>query len=270
MENLPTITASDVERYQQLRQLTRRLSDALTKTIPHEAIQEVGNALGIMRNGILLLDTMDVLSVLADSCLFDWIEDGKNLVEKYVEAHPSTPGTDEHLLLQAYCSARYRLLLPKAIKPSAAIYCLDTLSGEYIVLMDIALSQSIGCGVLALFATRTVPLGSYWITTGAALPIGDRRTGEMVIKKIQRGNLLEDRTPAGEHKLATAVIRACLDCGAVEHIHYEGVQEEEGDEEEQDTVTSASEVKGPRRHVGRNDPCPCGSGKKYKRCCLRK
>jgi preprotein translocase subunit SecA len=22
--------------------------------------------------------------------------------------------------------------------------------------------------------------------------------------------------------------------------------------------------------VGRNDPCPCGSGKKYKRCCLLK
>ena len=30
----------------------------------------------------------------------------------------------------------------------------------------------------------------------------------------------------------------------------------------------------PIRHrgtrVGRNDPCPCGSGKKYKNCCLRK
>ena len=22
------------------------------------------------------------------------------------------------------------------------------------------------------------------------------------------------------------------------------------------------------RDVGRNDPCPCGSGKKYKKCCL--
>jgi uncharacterized protein YecA (UPF0149 family) len=22
--------------------------------------------------------------------------------------------------------------------------------------------------------------------------------------------------------------------------------------------------------VGRNDPCPCGSGKKFKRCCLEK
>jgi hypothetical protein len=24
------------------------------------------------------------------------------------------------------------------------------------------------------------------------------------------------------------------------------------------------------QHVGRNDPCPCGSGKKYKKCCLKK
>ena len=24
-----------------------------------------------------------------------------------------------------------------------------------------------------------------------------------------------------------------------------------------------------REKVGRNDPCPCGSGKKYKRCCAR-
>jgi uncharacterized protein len=24
-----------------------------------------------------------------------------------------------------------------------------------------------------------------------------------------------------------------------------------------------------RNKIGRNDPCPCGSGKKYKRCCAR-
>lgn len=23
------------------------------------------------------------------------------------------------------------------------------------------------------------------------------------------------------------------------------------------------------KNVGRNDPCPCGSGKKYKQCCLK-
>jgi uncharacterized protein len=26
----------------------------------------------------------------------------------------------------------------------------------------------------------------------------------------------------------------------------------------------------PTEKVGRNDPCPCGSGKKYKKCCLGK
>jgi hypothetical protein len=29
-------------------------------------------------------------------------------------------------------------------------------------------------------------------------------------------------------------------------------------------------VTNPYRHVGRNDPCPCGSGKKFKKCCLGK
>lgn len=24
------------------------------------------------------------------------------------------------------------------------------------------------------------------------------------------------------------------------------------------------------KKIGRNDPCPCGSGKKYKKCCLNK
>jgi uncharacterized protein len=27
-------------------------------------------------------------------------------------------------------------------------------------------------------------------------------------------------------------------------------------------------VVNPNRDVGRNDPCPCGSGLKYKKCCL--
>ena len=28
-------------------------------------------------------------------------------------------------------------------------------------------------------------------------------------------------------------------------------------------------VVNPLRGIGRNDPCPCGSGKKFKKCCLR-
>jgi preprotein translocase subunit SecA len=37
-----------------------------------------------------------------------------------------------------------------------------------------------------------------------------------------------------------------------------------GDEKEQ---SKPSTVKRTEDKVGRNDPCPCGSGKKYKKCC---
>jgi uncharacterized protein YecA (UPF0149 family) len=30
---------------------------------------------------------------------------------------------------------------------------------------------------------------------------------------------------------------------------------------------AASAISAPRAKVGRNDPCPCGSGTKYKKCC---
>ena len=38
--------------------------------------------------------------------------------------------------------------------------------------------------------------------------------------------------------------------------------EEDGFYEVQKPILNA----GPK--IGRNDPCPCGSGKKYKKCCL--
>ena len=34
------------------------------------------------------------------------------------------------------------------------------------------------------------------------------------------------------------------------------------------TWTKARHPHSRYRHVGRNDPCPCESGRKYKRCCL--
>ncbi len=39
-------------------------------------------------------------------------------------------------------------------------------------------------------------------------------------------------------------------------------------EEENKDVTSMRSDS--RVKIGRNDPCPCGSGKKYKRCCMKK
>src|SRR5690606_5768562 len=53
----------------------------------------------------------------------------------------------------------------------------------------------------------------------------------------------------------------------------ESIPEASGDPEAEEvingTIDQAGSVQPVRREakVGRNDPCPCGSGKKYKKCC---
>jgi preprotein translocase subunit SecA len=37
-----------------------------------------------------------------------------------------------------------------------------------------------------------------------------------------------------------------------------------------ETGTATAQLEGTRGKIGRNDPCPCGSGKKYKKCCYPK
>ncbi len=36
------------------------------------------------------------------------------------------------------------------------------------------------------------------------------------------------------------------------------------------TPLELGEIRANTHKVGRNDPCPCGSGKKYKKCCFLK
>jgi len=57
--------------------------------------------------------------------------------------------------------------------------------------------------------------------------------------------------------------------------HEEAFADEAGEDEAFDDEAGEEEAReteapyvNPFRDVGRNDPCPCGSGKKYKKCCL--
>ena len=46
-------------------------------------------------------------------------------------------------------------------------------------------------------------------------------------------------------------------------------EEVDADDDWDDAALFGEPVVNPLRHVGRNDPCPCGSGKKFKKCCLK-
>ncbi|HIA27992.1 MAG TPA: hypothetical protein EYN79_07725, partial [Planctomycetes bacterium] len=52
------------------------------------------------------------------------------------------------------------------------------------------------------------------------------------------------------------------------HDQFEthGRQMEAGIRSSQRQTATVDPIKNTEEKVGRNDPCPCGSGKKYKRC----
>ncbi len=55
-----------------------------------------------------------------------------------------------------------------------------------------------------------------------------------------------------------------------QEIRREKVAKETGTAAATKTVVKKQPVRNAARKVGPNDPCPCGSGKKYKKCCMQK
>jgi hypothetical protein len=213
-------SSADAARYRRLRHLGRALNERILQTVPSRAFDEIGEALGVRRNGTLVFETEDVTSVLADSCLYDWYEDGKNVVQQYAEAHPAKPGTDEAYLLAAYCRAKYRLLATQSAVPDSGLYCFDALNREELFLMDQAFSHSLTTEATAVLATRTVPLGPYWMTGGAALPVVSSEELRSAIRQTEKPSTRDiDEGPA---PFPTLIIRACLNAGTAEHIVYSG------------------------------------------------
>ena len=97
------------------------------------------------------------------------------------------------------------------------------------------------------------------------------------------------RNPLVEYKIEALAMFEEMEAAIQDQIaslmyHVAVVQQEEQQLEDRlqsaqashgDNVSSAEAKKSPRKNpdgskVGRNDPCPCGSGKKYKNCCGKK
>lgn len=211
-----TPTPQDVERYRHLRSLQMDLNRSLIKTVPRHALDEVGDALGILHNGVLEIDNADMSSVVMDCCLYDWFEDGKNLVQRYAESHLAKPGTDESFLLSACMQAKYRVVMAQSIVPGAGLYCRDFLNSEDLFVMDLALSRSLPSGKAAL-ATRTIPLGEYSMTSGAGLPINSEKT----VQALSRIGVGKRDSREGPGSVALGIVRACLAGGAGHYVKYQ-------------------------------------------------
>lgn len=250
-------------RYTHLRQVGLELNNRLVETLDRGALDEGGKKLGILKRNVLALDTEDEIAVLMDYCLHDVRRHGLNAVERYLAESSPDPGSDEWVLLQALRQSRYSVLVVESTEPGVGVHVRDLLRDEPLFLVDVGLGSTAAVGMI--LAGRVMAPEGIGMTTGAALPVGVLSPAERArflngLKATFEGRDFGNLSPAEASELAAAAIRTCLRQGAAERIAY--VEPGRGG-----GPGAVSEALPPARRIGRNDPCPCGSGRKFKRCC---
>jgi hypothetical protein len=246
-----------ISHYKHLRMVSLNLNQKLVKRLSKDVLYAGGRRLGILQGGTLVFNSEDETSVLMDYCIYDVRHKGRNAVEQYLIDSPPDPESDEMTCLRAMQHAIYSLFVVESVERGLGVTVRDLRSNESVLVVDMGFGSTGQPGLV--LASRMLPHDGYSMTGGAALPIAvlppDQQ--DAVAKELLQAAPDDDGyfDPA-------SLIEACLSQDCSSHVQY---QEPTG------RVVGQQRVSGRSRSaaVGRNDPCPCGSGKKFKKCCLR-
>jgi SEC-C motif len=252
-----------LDRYRRSREVRFRLNNLLIKTIPKKTLEECGRILGFFRKGAMVFETEDETSVLMDYCLYYPGPDGRNLVAKYLEKSPPPADSEEMAALQEMTHAYYSLFQVVDVERGVGVSVRDLLRGETGFIIDVGFGNTAQRHMMV--ATRIIPMEGFLTTGGAALPV-DASAGTRISTALKQTGYhpgtfdFKRITPRQEAELAAIIIRECRSTGMTSRIAYA----EPGSSARPTPIVSEA------RRIGRNDPCPCGSGKKFKSCCGRR
>ena len=249
-----------VNRYKQFRKINRKFNNILPRQLSKQAIEKCGQKLGVIKGNTLVLQDMDEVAVLMDYCIYDYCENGLNAVSRYMADSPPASNSDEYVVLKAMAESFYTLVQVEHVLPGVGVRADDLLGDKQFLIIDLGFSETAIEGIV--LATRLLPFADFTMTSGAPLAVDPETLSEILDVTLQQFGA-ED----GEYinidmqqkpDLTAAIIRLCLKNESSVHTKYRDV------ETEAVTPPLRSETR-----IGRNEPCPCGSGKKYKRCCGR-
>jgi hypothetical protein len=246
-----------VRDYKVLRGAAVALSNRLVETLSRDEIGAAAAALGMRRGKTIELETEDEIGVMMDYAIYNLFRDGRNAVDRMLEENPPPERSIELRLLRSMQKSHFTIFEVQKPIPGFGVRGLDGPEKTPILLVDMGFSVTAVPG-LALATRIHSPGDGWWITTGAALPL-NKEALDRIIRDTQEYTRRFGQEPP-EKKRTTMIVRACIASGASRQISYGNVGK--GNAAHADAPTRRRSIK-----VGRNDPCPCDSGKKYKRCC---
>jgi hypothetical protein len=245
--------------YQAIRAVRYRLRTELSAREGRHAF-EMAAELGMTEGNAIVVDREDDAAYLMDHLCYDRLEGGRNLIERVYEHALPPEGTPLRMAVDGMLRAHYGVLLIEEREPGLGIRVHDLVRGEHALVVDIGMSHTATVG--STLASRLLPYDGFSTLSGAGMPLlgGALQTVERAVLAAfgcplnQLGVLGRE----DDAKLALLVVKTGWSLGANQHFATVGLGA-------QALPNAAAPRLGPK--VGRNDPCPCGSGKKFKKCC---
>ena len=253
----PIDQAEILRDYKVLRRASVPLNTRLVKTLNRDEIGAAAAALGMLHGKRIDLETEDEIAVMMDYAIHYLFRDGRNAVDRLLDADPPPEGSPELRLLRSMRKSQYTIFTVHEPITGLGVHGLEGPQRTPIVIVDQNLSGTAAPGT-ALATRIHSPGEGWWMTTGAALPLNQRALGRM-IRDLEDYERRFGAEPT-EQERTTIIIRACVASGASRSITY-------ADAGGGEVGQAAAPVRRDSSKVGRNDPCPCGSGKKHKKCC---
>ncbi len=247
-----------LEKYKRTRSVALELNNSFLKLTPKKAIESTARKWGLWRDGALVLDIEDHLSVLMDYVIHDCFQNGRNAVEHYLVQNPPELGTDVQAVLDGMQRAFFSIFRVEKIVKSVGIHVLDILSDRRYFLADVGLGDTATEALTMI--SRVLLFDDFIMTSGAALPVDEEASADIAdyLNSMEKSPLdSEAMTREEMADLNASLIGFCLRSKGGQYIRYDEASKSAG------RVIPFPGT----QHVGRNEPCPCGSGKKYKKCC---
>ncbi len=242
--------------YQHWRAVGVSLNNLLVKRLSKSELDTGAKKLGLLKGGVMVFDSEDECAYLMDYCIHHVRTSGRNAVERELIARSDAPESDELTCLQALQHTIYSVFLVEAVEPGLGVHVRDLRSQGELFVLDLGFGSSAVPGLI--LATRIISVAGINMTGGAAIPLGklpDGGENSLFWLKFTTylTSLSDDFDPA-------TLIRESLNAGGGSRVQFQDVSGNSIGDAPVGRLTHSEKI-------GRNAPCPCGSGKKFKHCC---
>lgn len=205
-------------RYRHLREISKLHHSNVMNFLPKDAILPYARRLGLADGKTLILDSMDELALAFDLAIHTAPVGRSRAIDRYARSARFAQGSDEALVLEAMCNARFAVILVQRRHQSAGLIVTDLFREIELWLVDEGLEISLPEGTA--FATRYYAPDRFVMTAGVGMPVdlvlltSAIESAPQLLRK-SRVEAIEDR------RFAEAVYRAAIEDGIMEDVIYQ-------------------------------------------------